>query len=393
MTTPAINRDEITTRPTFQHVRNISTGIVTDVALGPTNTRWDREHRPASVSIPLVNGFRPEGNWSHDWGQYYVANAGEGVLKPNVFGSQIFYNHGDHWSGGNNMDFPSPGIIGSSLINAAKVDALNKLKGQELNLGTFLAEGRQTIKMFGNVTSFIAKQVNNFRRKSPGEWLLVKQWQRGNLSRDLWHCIPQSWLELQYGWKPFMSDVFGGISHLQHRSRFTLPTVSCHSHKSGRVDMIETRGGRDGSSVKLKFANQQDVWVHLVYQMNNPGLAEISSLGLINPVEIVWELVPYSFVVDWFLPIGPWLSSLTADVGLSFKTGGQSTKSVVRFAGAEVLAPPTAVQWDPPHLGGTRGSFNRLSFAGTPFPGLYVKSPLSGLHVANGLALLAQAFR
>jgi hypothetical protein len=33
------------------------------------------------------------------------------------------------------------------------------------------------------------------------------------------------------------------------------------------------------------------------------------SLGLVNPAEIAWEVVPYSFVVDWFLPIGSYISA------------------------------------------------------------------------------------
>jgi hypothetical protein len=33
------------------------------------------------------------------------------------------------------------------------------------------------------------------------------------------------------------------------------------------------------------------------------------SLGLVNPLEIAWEVVPYSFVVDWFLPVGSYIAA------------------------------------------------------------------------------------
>lgn len=32
-------------------------------------------------------------------------------------------------------------------------------------------------------------------------------------------------------------------------------------------------------------------------------------LGLKDPLSIAWELVPYSFVADWFIPIGAWLQA------------------------------------------------------------------------------------
>jgi hypothetical protein len=35
----------------------------------------------------------------------------------------------------------------------------------------------------------------------------------------------------------------------------------------------------------------------------------INGLGLNNPVGIAWELIPFSFVVDWFVPVGKWLTA------------------------------------------------------------------------------------
>ena len=42
----------------------------------------------------------------------------------------------------------------------------------------------------------------------------------------------------------------------------------------------------------------------------------ISYYGLDNPTLAVWEAMPYSFVVDWFLPVGDYLSSLSAFNGI-----------------------------------------------------------------------------
>jgi hypothetical protein len=36
--------------------------------------------------------------------------------------------------------------------------------------------------------------------------------------------------------------------------------------------------------------------------------------------------MPFSFVVDWILPIGDWLNSLTAPLGLTFLKGYRTTK-------------------------------------------------------------------
>jgi hypothetical protein len=42
--------------------------------------------------------------------------------------------------------------------------------------------------------------------------------------------------------------------------------------------------------------------------MNNRGMLERAGLAL--NLETAWDLIPYSFVVDWFLPVGDWLSKI-----------------------------------------------------------------------------------
>jgi hypothetical protein len=38
--------------------------------------------------------------------------------------------------------------------------------------------------------------------------------------------------------------------------------------------------------------------------------AILHSLGVTKPLSVIWELVPFSFVVDWFVSVGEWISSL-----------------------------------------------------------------------------------
>lgn len=44
--------------------------------------------------------------------------------------------------------------------------------------------------------------------------------------------------------------------------------------------------------------------IYLRKEVNVPQL-----VGLMDPLSVAWELVPFSFVLDWFLPIGSWLSA------------------------------------------------------------------------------------
>lgn len=66
---------------------------------------------------------------------------------------------------------------------------------------------------------------------------------------------------------------------------------------------------RKGSSV---CTTQGTLAIKGEVELHHPAVQEIrgwlSSVGLTNPLAVVWELIPFSFVIDWFLPIGESLS-------------------------------------------------------------------------------------
>jgi hypothetical protein len=45
-------------------------------------------------------------------------------------------------------------------------------------------------------------------------------------------------------------------------------------------------------------------------------------------MEVAWEIIPFSFVADWFLPVGKFLSHLTATSGLVFVNGYKAIRNV-----------------------------------------------------------------
>ena len=383
----------------------------------PVSTKYNIHD--ASGSATKIKGFKLCRPWNHTFGRYTTIDAGtnggshlrqytaggQDCAYP-ISGAHAWASSGNNFIIGTTPDLPSGGIIDATLTRA-----LNKLKDQDFHLGNFAAEAHKTLEMVGSHANNIAQQVNRFRSKNPRSWEKVKKVQKGRLPRQFWHQIPSAWLELQYGWKPLMSDVYGALHHLTRLSRYTLPYVYVTAHSSNVKDVshvISLNGGPiflNGTlTAKMSYIDKQDVYVNLVYGLNNLTLAELSSLGLINPFEILWETTRYSFVVDWFLPIGGWLSALTADVGWTFVTGTLSLISRRRFAGSTVTgswpASVSAPLWvdkytypSVPVIQSTVGVMHRTCYGSSPVPGLYVKNPLSFDHVANGLSLLVQAFR
>jgi hypothetical protein len=70
-----------------------------------------------------------------------------------------------------------------------------------------------------------------------------------------------------------------------------------------------------------------DVKVKFRFKVNNPTLAYLSAIGLDNPAYIAWVGTPFTFVIDWLLPIGTWLRALTGPMGLTLVDGYKSTRA------------------------------------------------------------------
>jgi len=395
--------------------------------IGNGTTRKHIAIYPASGNAGMIAGFRTCRAWNHTWSeQKLTGGSSRGSIRveyaPGLSYPHLFYPQDvDAWyCNGGVFDFVMtvPPLPSSNLINATEQAALNKLKDQDVHLGNFIAEADKTFKMFVEAARYIAGSVNNFRKANPVLWLKAFATQRGGfLSKKQQALIPKKWLELQYGWKPTMSDLYGAIHHLSRRNRFQRPYVFVKAHKRNTADGTPISRQLQGGAAPgylagnpgcvIQTLDVQDCWVQLVYALRNPYLAELSSLGLINPAEIAWELTHLSFVVDWFLPISSWLSALTADAGYDFLTGSLSLKSV-RKPGASYETgshpPSSPVPGNPsqsylytypsiPTISGEIGQFERRCYGSAPVPGLYVKNPLSFDHVANAMSLLAQAFR
>jgi hypothetical protein len=121
------------------------------------------------------------------------------------------------------------------------------------------------------------------------------------------------WLEYSYGWKPLVADIYTG---LQIVSR-PLPFMVARGKAQGKLHV-------DAFSYHPPWYNNFDTFdwhfrclIQAEVSVSNKNLWLANQLGLINPLSIAWEVVPFSFVVDWFVPIGNYLQSLTDFVGLN----------------------------------------------------------------------------
>jgi hypothetical protein len=125
----------------------------------------------------------------------------------------------------------------------------------------------------------------------------------------------------------------------------------------------------------------------------------MAGFGLTSPVSLAWELIPFSFVVDWFLPIGSAIQAFSAFEGLTFMSGYKTyfTKSNVllkvseNYTHVDVNPLNSYVLKDKGSCFGFRVTMNRSVLSNFPSPSTpKLKNPLSLIHAANAAALVTR---
>lgn len=389
MTTPAVNLGY--TVPGYVNVwrRDWFCGTWQHLSFTLTQKYSYTESRPVSVNSPkLPSGWRNPTNWTHYKSEGPLLSHGvrysSGVICSDD-GLADGYREGDVVP-----TYDPIYLVGgppSWMADVASTLAYMKLKNQNVNLSEAFAERKETESLFVNNVKSIAKQVKRFRGTNEK---LFKKAASVEGSR-LWRQTPEKWLELQYGWKPLMQDVLGACKALDDKDNDRY-FARCEGRSNYNENYFHDIGDA-ASKFRYVIDNKHNVRVILHYRMDNPILAKLSSLGLTNPADLAWERLKYSFVIDWFLPVGNWLSSWDADFGWHYMSGTRSefTKATAK-AGLiwedSFTKDFTAVK---PYSG---FRFNRFVLPVPPGVGVpHFKNPLSGDHIANAMSLLVQAFR
>jgi len=340
---------------------------------------------PTSYDFFYKNYSRAQGTWSY---RNDVTLVMDSVCTGVIGGSK--WNSLNHF----NEILLESDIYDPSLANRSLIKARNALKGTNINLGVAFAERNRTARLVGDTAINLAKSYSLLRH---GEIRRAMR-QLGILpsaKEPRGSSAPKKWLELQYGWKPLLSDVYGACEALSERTKEDWRVTARGTAKSELYREEAFAQPRDvgrGVARVMRLA-----YTRIDALPQNEAIISLASLGVSNPAVILWEVVPFSFVVDWFLPVGSWLESLDALLGY-----GSAYTSTSQFTRAEWVGTSTGPYKQPSPKATISGSYtetkrivklSRAASSGVPIPRFpSIKDPRSLGHMANGLALLTQVF-
>lgn len=278
------------------------------------------------------------------------------VLPENNFSYQrkerstgVYYFEGERWHNGN-REIRQMWVPKSTLHNMpdhgvtlSAFDLNNRLvqqaRSSNFSLPVTLVEARQTIDFVSETARTLASAIFNLRRGNlvgAGRALgfVPTRSQRDRFNRRYGRnpvtTASNYWLQYQYAWKPMLNDAKNAAEALAEAVSRRGDTMTSTIRASSRRTF--TRAYQNYSlTVSPAFKANALLDVRLSRRATwtfRPRAADLPGLfGLTNPFEVVWEIIPFSFVADWFLPIGNYLSSLDAPLRFEHVSGSTGYRS------------------------------------------------------------------
>jgi len=216
----------------------------------------------------------------------------------------------------------------SSLVTEANNQALSNYISQAENARQILQSG-ELIGEFAELARQLGSPMRNLRH-GLGEYVQAVKKQLGarrrngtlrRNSRDQARMLSDTWLEYSFGWRPLLNSVGDVIDYIRETdpySRFDTRKIRGVGKAQGAWWISPTQSQKTVSSPgftsKIRgFANITVIYRgHVSMSSNAAGyVAEKVGFAPSQWLPTAWELIPYSFLIDYFSNVGNIVSAFS----------------------------------------------------------------------------------
>lgn len=264
------------------------------------------------------------------------------------------------------------------LRNRAYARMMDKARSTA-GLAIDLAQRKQAVSMIRQRCYQLVRTARAVRRGKFGEaakTLGIKT-PRG-VSRK--KQFADNFLEYWFGWQPAIKDIGDAVEVLQGDpppQKVSGSAKLIYWWQLGPYPVYPPAGQqayrRDGL---------MRVRCGLTVKSVNPDLLLANQLGFTNPAAVLWDAIPFSFLVDWVVNVGQFLESMTATLGMNISRTWTSYRQSHVYDHHQSRVDGTPIR----NYG---KSYHFRRDLGLPGVSLTVKNPLKGFSVARALVSIS----
>lgn len=256
--------------------------------------------RRTGEALP-VNPFSTEKWFSQGLADYFAQFQGVAITSAQCSGAQRGYHTVNaHLLGAPSSNLPGPPDFPSE--GGIVTDAVADFRTRFWDIGTFIAEFSKTVSLVTGALQRVTGRVDDIERA-----LSSKGLKRG--TQAFADAFESSWLEARYGWRVLYYDL---LSAQQAINDLVNSKVLMRGAAQSVVDSstAHTPWVAHGST-SFGFRTRWKYTTNVSRRGFCIGYHDASIPVHIDPVVTAWELVRYSFVIDWFVNIGSILAAFS----------------------------------------------------------------------------------
>lgn len=198
--------------------------------------------------------------------------------------------------------------VNANAYDGAYAKAMSKVRSGSSQILIDAAEWKSTRDM--------VSASNALHKRVAGVFEHLHRYAKSRSDRDrrLIDAVASRYLEMRYGWQPLIGSVYDALDNL-HREVLGPRLVSLTARSGSRETLdgssLTTVYSGEHGTIKLPFVrfSEDDYRCELSWDIVVPGEG-IWDWTSLNPASIAWELLPLSFVADWFITVGQSLENL-----------------------------------------------------------------------------------
>jgi uncharacterized protein YjiS (DUF1127 family) len=201
-----------------------------------------------------------------------------------------------------------------------------------------LLEAPKTLRMLRDAVRFLRKPLAEAQRDLG---LTRRQLREPGGRAAAFDRANNAWLAGRYGWRPFVYDVIQHVEALGSSSRKRESVRKRFTEGTGTYSSSSAIGGFHYPGLGLSYS-YESTWsadwtvsggqtADFYSGLTEGTLGSLFKYGALNPLTTAWELVPYSFVWDWFVNLGDMLGAMEAFAFAEERIGWTTVKCTLHY--------------------------------------------------------------
>jgi len=205
--------------------------------------------------------------------------------------------------GGTQSNAPTADNLALKYLYRAIGDQRTSFQG-----GVFLGEMRESLRMIMSPAKALRQGFNDYLSTA-------KKRGRTGSRKSKTKMLAETWLEYSFGWVPLASDIVGAAeAYVKHKEKILTNRITrLGNEESTTFHQVNAPGSNFGGVPTVvdkvsttKTSVMYRVGIRYAGSGASPSISTLERFGLVTSqfVPTLWELLPYSFLVDYFTNIG-----------------------------------------------------------------------------------------